>query len=160
MLYFIKTSNKIGRLPICLMIELLILIGMKKFNERALIVAYSNKAYNSSQKYESTLLHTYVLNEFLRADRSFTTKYFWKNSYESWHLTSLRFFWHLLRPNWSIIRVTVSLWTFGRIAKSLTFSFDDKDLLIFKHVSKTIVSQIVNQFGRKRCQKNRKDVEY
>ena len=31
--------------------------------------------YNASPKNESTLLHTYVLNEFLKADRSFTTKY-------------------------------------------------------------------------------------
>ena len=36
--------------------------------------------YTASQKNESTLLHTYVLNEFLTADRSYTTKYFWKNS--------------------------------------------------------------------------------
>ena len=32
--------------------------------------------YNASQKYESTLLHKYVLNEFLPYDRSCTTKYF------------------------------------------------------------------------------------
>ena len=30
------------------------------------------------QKHESTFLHTYVMNEFLTADRSCTTKYFWK----------------------------------------------------------------------------------
>ena len=32
--------------------------------------------YTASQKHESTLLHTYVLNEFLTADRSCTAKYF------------------------------------------------------------------------------------
>ena len=32
--------------------------------------------YNASQKQESNLLHTYVLNEFSIADRSRTTKYF------------------------------------------------------------------------------------
>ena len=32
------------------------------------IIVYST--YNASQKHESTLLHTYVLNEFLTADRS------------------------------------------------------------------------------------------
>ena len=31
--------------------------------------------YNALQKYESTLLHTYVLNEFLTAELSYTTKY-------------------------------------------------------------------------------------
>ena len=39
--------------------------------------------------------------------------------YKSWKLTYLRFFWHLLRPNWSIIRGTVSLWKMyenGKIA--------------------------------------------
>ena len=75
--------------------------------------------YRNSQKHKSTLLHTYVLNEFLTAERSCKTKYLWKNSYRSWYLTSLRFFWHLLRLNWSIIRGTVSLWILyenGKIA--------------------------------------------
>ena len=40
--------------------------------------------YRNSQKHESTLLHTYVLNEFLTCYRSCTTKYFWKNSYRKW----------------------------------------------------------------------------
>ena len=35
------------------------------------------------KKRESTLLHTYVLNEFLTADRSFTTQHFWKNNIKS-----------------------------------------------------------------------------
>ena len=34
--------------------------------------------YTAPQKHESTLLHTYVLNEFLTANHSCTTKYFWK----------------------------------------------------------------------------------
>ena len=42
------------------------------------------------------------LNKFLTANQ--------KTSYRSWLFTSLRFFWHLLRPNWSIIWGTVSLW--------------------------------------------------
>ena len=37
-------------------------------------------AYTAQQKHESTLLHTYVLNEFLTADRLGTINYFWKNS--------------------------------------------------------------------------------
>ena len=44
------------------------------------------------------------------ADRSYTTTYFWKNSYRSWYLISLSFFWHLLRPKWSFFRGKVSLW--------------------------------------------------
>ena len=58
--------------------------------------------YRNSQKWESTLLYKYT-NEFLTADRSSTTKYFWKKSYRSLRSTSLpslRFSWHLLRPNW------------------------------------------------------------
>ena len=35
-----------------------------------------SSCYINSQKHESTLLHMYVLNEYLTADRSITTKYF------------------------------------------------------------------------------------
>ena len=38
--------------------------------------------YTNSQKHESTLLHMYVLNEFLTADRSCTIKFFEKNLIE------------------------------------------------------------------------------
>ena len=38
------------------------------------IKQFSLETYNAPQKHESTLLHTYVLNEFLTAVRSFTTK--------------------------------------------------------------------------------------
>ena len=69
--------------------------------------------YRNSQKHKSTLLHTYVLNQFLTAERSCTTKYFFKNSYRIWQVTSLRFFLHLLRPNWSIFGGIVSL--FGKM---------------------------------------------
>ena len=44
--------------------------------ERRLIFEMCLRMYTDSQKHESTLLHTYVLNEFLTADRSCTTKYF------------------------------------------------------------------------------------
>ena len=40
--------------------------------------------YTATQKHESTLLHTYVLNTYLTAYRSCKTKYFWKNSYRIW----------------------------------------------------------------------------
>ena len=39
--------------------------------------------YTASQKNESTILHTYVLNEFLTANRSSATKYLKENSYRS-----------------------------------------------------------------------------
>ena len=39
---------------------------------------YQELFYTASQKHESTLLHAYVLNEFLIAERLCTTKYFWK----------------------------------------------------------------------------------
>ena len=39
--------------------------------------------YTAPQKHESTLLHTFVLNEFLTADHSYTKKYFWKILIES-----------------------------------------------------------------------------
>ena len=55
-----------------------------------------------------------------------------KNSYRSSYSTCLRFFLHLIRLNWSIIRDAVSVWTFGRIPKSTTFSFETSDLCLEK----------------------------
>ena len=76
--------------------------------------------------------------------------------------TSLRFFWHLLRPNWSIIRDTVSLWRmlehrqiarcFWRKMPSISEFFQMfKDLPCLKKN---------DQLGRKRFQRKRKDVGY
>ena len=46
------------------------------YGEEKTNALYGNKfIYTDSQKHESTLLHTYVLNEFLTANRSCTTKY-------------------------------------------------------------------------------------
>ena len=38
--------------------------------------AIQSKINRNSQKYESNLLHTYVVYEFLTDDRSFSTNYF------------------------------------------------------------------------------------
>ena len=60
---------------------------IKRFEDIASYFHYQPKVrnlwyfYNASQKHESTLLHTFVLNKFLIADCSYTTKCFWKNSY-------------------------------------------------------------------------------
>ena len=62
--------------------------------------------YRNSQKHEFTLLHTYVLNKFLTADSSCTTKSFLKKILLKLVAIYLRFFW---RPNWLIIWGTVSL---------------------------------------------------
>ena len=69
-----------------------------------------------------SIRNTYVLNKFLTADRSCKTKYFWKNFYINLYSTSLRFFWQLLRQNWSIIRGTVSLWSM----------FENRQLAVFE----------------------------
>ena len=61
--------------------------------------------YTDSQKHESTLLQTYVLNEFLTADRSFLKKTLDTKSVA--HIFTLLL--DLLCPNWSNIRSTVSL---------------------------------------------------
>ena len=56
----------------------------------------------------------------------------------------------------------VSLEKFQRIPKSTTFSFVNSELWTFKHISKThcTVSRIIDQYGRKRCKKKQKDVDY
>ena len=69
-----------------------------------------NAGQNVLKCTDSTKINrTYVQNEFLTADCSCRTKYFSKNSYWRLYSTSLRFLWHLLLPNWSVIRGNVSL---------------------------------------------------
>ena len=43
--------------------------------KKALVINLLSTGYRNSQKHESTLLHTYVMNEFLRADRSCAPKW-------------------------------------------------------------------------------------
>ena len=66
----------------------------------------NQKYYRFNQNKPSGTQHTYVLNEFSTVDCSCTTIYFWKNFYRSLQSTSSRFFWHLLRPNWSFTCAT------------------------------------------------------
>ena len=55
---------------------------------------------------------------------------------------------------------TVNHETFGSIPTPTTFSFDSSNLLIFKYIQRLTVPRIIDRFGRKRCQKKRKNVEY
>ena len=103
------------------------------------------------KKNESTLLHTFVLNKFLTANSLFRIKCFWKSSCRSCKLTSSRFFRHLLRPNWSI---------FGRIRNRRHFPSKTATLPFSNIFQRFTVPRIIDQFGRKRCQKKRKDVNY
>ena len=103
-----------------------------------------------------SIIHAYVLSEFLTVDRSYTTKYFWKNSYWSWLVTSLRFFWHLLRPDWPIIRSTA----FGRIRNRRHFPSKTAILPFSNIFQRLTVPRMIDQYWHKRCQKKRKDVDY
>ena len=49
------------------------------------------------------------------------TIFFSKHFYRWWYLTSLRFFWHILRPNGSITSGPMSIWTFGRFQNGWHF---------------------------------------
>ena len=69
----------------------------------------------------------------------------------------MRFFRHILRQNWAIIRGTVSLWKMYENGKIAVFEEDDVDFEFFLILT---VSRIIDQFGRKRYQKKRKDVSY
>ena len=82
-------------------------------------------------------------------------KIFRKNSCRNLSSKSLRFFWYILRPNWSIIRCTMILWSMfknqqialieGKChrfwnssdSKSTSFSFENSDFTVFMHFSKT-----------------------
>ena len=82
-----------------------------KINQYSTDCTWSTDSTKINRPGHNMVRHKYVLNEYLTADCSCTTKCFWKNSYRSLYSTSLRFFLHLLRPNWAIIRGTVSLWS-------------------------------------------------
>ena len=55
----------------------------KIIRNETLNILYVTTLPRKNQKHESTLLHFYVLNEFLKADRSCTAKYFWKTVIEN-----------------------------------------------------------------------------
>ena len=61
--------------------------------------------------------------------------------------TSLRFFWYLLRPDWSIPWGAISVWI-------------STNRQIRRKMSKPTVPQIIDQFGRKSYQRKCKDVSY
>ena len=63
------------------LLNMYLMIVVKR-DVKALIIFHPKhiSTYRNSQKNESILLHRYVLNEYLTADRSCTTKHFWKNS--------------------------------------------------------------------------------
>ena len=100
------------------------------------------------------------MNEFLTADCSCTTKYFWSNPYRSLYSTSLRFFWHILCPNWSTIRDSVRLQTFRRIWNWSHFPLKTAILSFSYNFQRLTLPRIIDQFRRKMCQKKRKDVSY
>ena len=91
------------------------------------------------------------MSELLTADHSCTlhNKMFLKKLLKNSCFASLRFFWHLFRPNWSIIRDTESLWKM----------FENGKIVVFEGKCLT-VTRMMYKFGRIRCQKKRKDVSY
>ena len=122
----------------------------------------SRQIYTASQKHESTLLYTYVLNEFLTADRSCTKKIFLKKLLQKFvvHIFTLllaHFMSKLQLVNYASRGESLNL---RKISKSTTFSFGNSDLSNFKHIQRLSVSRKIDQFGRKRCQKKRKDMDY
>ena len=81
-----------------------------------------------------------------------------KNRYRSLKPTSLRFFWYLLCPNWSIIRGTVSLWSMFENRQIALFDGKFRRFRIVKDLWRHPALRMINQFGRKWIQKKRKDV--
>ena len=75
----VKSSSSETNSP--LIIEVEVVTGINNLPRKDTFWFTSiNPKYTASQKHESTLLHKYVLNKFLTADHSCTTKYFWKKS--------------------------------------------------------------------------------
>ena len=71
----VKSSSSETNSP--LIIEVEVVTGINNLPRKDTFWFTSiNPKYTASQKHESTLLHTYVLNEFLTANRSCTSQYF------------------------------------------------------------------------------------
>ena len=66
--------------------------------------------------------------------------------------------WHLLRPNWSIIRGTVRLYYFGRIRNRHHFPSKTAILQFSNIFQRLTLPRKIYQFGRKKCKKKGKDV--
>ena len=66
--------------------------------------------YTASQKKKSSSLHGTILNGFSKPE--YTLKCY--NIQES-PFKTLRFFWHLLSLNWSIILIRIDFWRFSKI---------------------------------------------
>ena len=111
---------------------------------------------NLGKKLFFDLAELTLLISFLR---TFESRPFMYN-YRNWIFTSLCFIWHLLSPNWSISRGAVRLLTFGRIRNRRHFP-SLTAILPFSNILKRLTApRIINQFGRKRCQKKHKYVRY
>ena len=93
--------------------------------------------YTLTPKKLIDLTLTYVLNEFLTADRSCATKQFWKKLLQK---SLAHIFTLLLTPfvsklvNYSRCSETLN---FRKNSKSTSFSFENSDFTVFKHFLKT-----------------------
>ena len=109
--------------------------------------------YRFNQNKPSGASHTYVVNEFLTANCSCKTKYFWKNSYRryaSFAFKLLNYSRHIEslsnRKNSEIDDIFHRWERFGDFQTYL--------------LQRLAVPRIFDQFGRERCQKKRKEVDY
>ena len=95
----------------------------------------------------------HVLNEFLTADRSCTSRYFWKTLIEvgSSHIyASFGTFWV------KIGQLFEAQWVFEKCLKTVKW----RQFRILPKVLNLTVPRIIDQFEPKRCQKKRKYVSY
>ena len=83
-----------------------------------------------------------------------------KKSYRNLQLKPSRFFWHLLCPNWSIIRGAASLWTFARIRNQWHFPWKTTICPSSNILQRLTVLRIIDRFRCKRCQSKREDMDY
>ena len=123
-------------------------------SQEGLLIFQLFLTYNASQKHESTLLHTYVMNEFLtiQVKQSILEKTFIENG--SSHLcTSFGTFCVQIGH---LFEAQICL----KINKSQSSKEKVGDFAILPNVQRLTVPRIIDQFGHKRCQKKRKEVDY
>ena len=102
------------------------------------------------------------MNKLLTDDRSCKKKYFGKTLEELWSPHLYASFGIFCVQIGQLFAAQLVFKHSEEFRKSTTFSFDDSDLSIFKHcmLQRLTVTQMINRFGCKRCQKKPKDGDY
>ena len=113
-----------------------------------------NGVFTLSNKNTYTLIHMYVMNDYLMGCSSLWTKYFWKKDecwirFVAWAINKASFG-NFFIPNSQLFE---SQWVFEGSVKSAVLTFLKQNQCWtrnFLHFQRLIVTRVIDPFGRKR----------